>query len=88
MEYYKKHYNELKMKQHNLKSFNGFAKPTENVGHLFSFYFHKVKSRTDVVLAYNGLRLCVCLPLRNASINDKLYGQIAQNRCYTLATVD
>lgn len=34
----------------------------------------------------NAWRLCVCLPLHNASIyRQMLMGQIAQNRCYTLA---
>ena len=51
----KKHYNELKMKQHNLKSFNGFEKTNRSVGHLFSFLLpQKLNRRTDVVLAYNS----------------------------------
>jgi len=43
------------MKQHNLKSFNGFEKTNRSVGHLFSFLLpQKLNRRTNVVLAYNG----------------------------------
>jgi len=36
-------------------------------------------------LAYNGLQLCVCLPLTQGfNLTTNLMGQIAQNRCYLL----
>jgi len=36
--------------------------------------------------ALNGLWLCVCLPLAQCfKLQKMLMGQIAQNRCYTLA---
>jgi hypothetical protein len=42
------------MKQHNLKSFNGFEKTNRSVGHLFSFLLpQKLNRRMNVVLAYN-----------------------------------
>jgi hypothetical protein len=48
------------MKQHNLKSFNGFEKTNRSVGHLFSFLLpQKFNWNTDVALAYNVLWLCV-----------------------------
>jgi len=37
-------------------------------------------------IATNVLRLCVCLPLAQGfNLTTNLMGQIAQNRCYTLA---
>jgi len=34
-------------------------------------------------IGYNGLRLCVCLPLAQGfNLTTNLMGQIAQNRCY------
>jgi len=37
-------------------------------------------------VAYNGSRLCVCLPLAQSfNLPQMLMGQIAQNRCYKLA---
>jgi hypothetical protein len=40
----------------------------------------------DTQLTYNVLRLCVCLPLAQSfKLPQMLMGQIAQNRCYTLA---
>ena len=42
------------MKQHNLKSFNGFEKTNRSVGHLFSFLLpQKFNWKRNVVLAYN-----------------------------------
>ena len=36
-------------------------------------------------MAYNVLRLCVCLPLAQSfNLTTNLMGQIAQNRCYLL----
>jgi hypothetical protein len=38
------------------------------------------------LIATNGWRLCVCLPLAQSfKLPQMLMGQIAQNRCYTLA---
>jgi hypothetical protein len=37
-------------------------------------------------IIFNVLRLCVCLPLaQGLNLTPKFMGQIAQNRCYTLA---
>jgi hypothetical protein len=42
------------MKQHNLKSFNGFEKTNRSVGHLFSFLLPQMLNwKRNVVLAYN-----------------------------------
>ena len=39
-------------------------------------------------MAYNVLRLCVCLPLAQGfKLPQMFMGQIAQNRCYKLAAV-
>jgi hypothetical protein len=43
------------MKQHNLKSFNGFEKTNRSVGHLFSFLLPQMLNwKRNVVLAYNS----------------------------------
>jgi hypothetical protein len=35
------------------------------------------------IIAHNGSRLCVCLPLAQSfKLPQMLMGQIAQNRCY------
>jgi hypothetical protein len=40
---------------------------------------------TFSMIAANGLRLCVCLPLAQGfNLTTNLMGQIAQNRCYLL----
>jgi len=40
-------------------------------------------------MTYNGLWLCVCLPLAQGfKLPQMLMGQIAQNRCYKLAAVN
>ena len=83
---YKKALQRIKMKQHNLKSFNGFETKCSAWGIYFLFTSTKLNRERNVVLAYNGLRLCVCSPLHNASIlTINFMGQIAQNRCYKLA---
>jgi len=52
----------------------------------------KIMSENQLLNGYangitpNGLRLCVCLPIAQGfKLPTNLIGQIAQNRCYTLA---
>jgi hypothetical protein len=45
------------MKQHNLKSFNGFEKTNRSVGHFFFFSSTNVETKHVRPIAYNGIGL-------------------------------
>jgi len=56
------------------------------VAFFFLFFIHRTSiGNGQQGISYNGLGLCVCLPLaQGLNLTTNLMGQIAQNRCYLL----